>query len=572
MQSVERLLLIDGIGPFFRHYSKKRINWSKIPFSSIETDDGIKSNVLETVPGDFRKLIVQSRQLGYNAVSLDDVAHLIPCPLYDEKLQRKIAAYRKLFGQLFEIAENHGMAVYITMDVMFFNSALRRIIDESQNAANQWLSDSLSQLFDDFPAIAGVIMRFGESDGIDVTGDFQSQLWLKRPNDARRFLLHLLPLFESTNRKLVFRTWSVGAHSIGDLNWNPKRYLQVFGSLKSPALVISLKYGESDFFRYLKANPLFFISNHQKIVEFQARREYEGFGAYPSFVGWDSERILDELKTARNLIGMSVWCQTGGWGKRRQLTFLRNSSIWVEWNTQTLALLWQGKSCEEAIEQLSHTLLPGVSASELKEFLALSDTVIKDLLYVRELAERQLYFRRLRLPPQLFVFWDRILIDPIIRKLLRSLVSDHQAAIDQGNQALAQLRRMIELAKANQIPTRGLKHQLATFEIIAAAREYYFGEDPEVCDLLFQLKAEYKRRFKRHYSVIINLDSKRLKRVPLHWMLPLMLRERSRYRLIDQVLTIRLLGLLYPLARGFRHRIGPSFARKQAMGIETLLK
>ncbi|MEO1618925.1 MAG: hypothetical protein AAFV88_23950, partial [Planctomycetota bacterium] len=567
-----RLLLIDGIGPFFRHYNKKRINWSKIPFSSIETSDGLKPEVVETVPDDFRKLVRRAKSLGYNAVTLDDVAHLIRCEKYADDLQRKIEAYRELFGQLMAIAEEEGLAVFFTMDVMFFNESIREIIGDSQAKANSWLLEKLSQLFCDFPWIAGVIMRFGESDGLDVKGDFRSQLWLKRPADARRLLEKLLPMFEQTGRLLIFRTWSVGAHPIGDLSWNKKRFRQAFDGLGSRSLVISLKYGESDFFRYLPVNPLFFVSDHQKIVEFQARREYEGFGAYPSFVGWDSEEILRDLRAARNLIGMSVWCQTGGWGKRRQLTFLRNSPIWVELNTCTLARLWQGKTCEQAIDEFVQSSLPEVPVDALIDFLRRSEIVIKDLLYVRELAQRQLYFRRLRLPPQLFVYWDRILVDPMIKKALSCLVRDHSAAIEQGHRALAELQEMIAIAESNKIPTRGLKLQLATFEIIATARDYFFSDDEQAGVQLQQLKTRYKKRFKRNYSVFINLDAARVHRVPIRWILPLMVRERSSYRILDQVLTVRLLGLLYPLARRFRHRIGPKFASQQAMGLDTLLK
>lgn len=567
-----RLLLIDGIGPFFRHYKKKRINWSKIPFSAIETEDGLKPDIVASVPNDFRKFVRRAKQIGYNAVTLDDIAHLILCPQYPEVLQRKLNAYRDLFRTLMQIAEEEGLAVFFTMDVMFFNDTIRKVVKGSLDKANNWLLGNLSCLFREFPLIAGVIMRFGESDGLDVKGDFRSQLWLRRPSDARRMLETLLPIFETAGRLLIFRTWSVGAHAIGDLGWNKKTFQKVFGNLNSESLVISFKHGESDFFRYLRTNPLFFVSEHQKIVEFQARREYEGFGGYPSFVGWDSAEILQDLTRAKNLIGMSVWCQTGGWGKRRQLTFVRNSSIWVELNTWTLARLWQGATCEQAVGEFVQSTFPDVPVYVMMDFLRRSEVVIKDLLYVRELAERQLFFRRLRLPPQLFVYWDRILIDPMIKKVLRCLVRDHPSAVRQGALALQELHQMIAIAEANQIPMQGLKLQLATFEIIAAAREYFFSNDEQSDEFLEQLKAKYKKRFKRSYSVIITLDPSGVHRVPLRWILLLMLRERSGYRMLDRLLTIPVLGLLYPLARRFRHRIGPEFARKQAMGLDTLLK
>lgn len=568
-----RLLLIDAIGPFFRHYNEKRINWSKIPFDKIETSDGIKKRVLQSVPEDFRKLAKKVRELGYNAVSLDDVAHLIPWDDYDESLNAKIQQYRALFTQLMQIASSLGLQVFITMDVMFFHPSLRASLKSRGISATEWLRTELHTLFQDFPEIAGVIMRIGESDGVDVRGDFQSELYLKRPAQARKFLRALLPVFESNKRWLIFRTWTVGAHSIGDLGWNEKRFHDVFRNVDSPRLIVSFKYGESDFFRYLALNPLFHASDHKKLIEFQARREYEGFGAYPSFVGWDVENYLKELKNAKNVVGASVWCQTGGWGKRRQLTFLRNSSPWVELNTSVIAKLWLGATCEDAIDQFVDERLPHVPKHAMREFLRCSDRVILDLLYVRELAERQLYFRRLRLPPQLFVFWDRILIDGTIAKVLECLVKDPEAAIEQGREAIKQLHRMLEMAEEHGIPHKGLKLQLATFEILAVAREYFFLEDKqEAIERLTELKRQYRKQFKRNYSVTLNVGNHRAHRIPWRLVVAILIRDRGKYRLLDRVVTIQLLGMLYPLANRFRDRIGPRFASQQAMGLDALLK
>ena len=568
----DRLLIIDGIGPFFRFCNKKRINWSKIPFADLETQDGLKAEALASIPEDFRTFVRRAREIGYNAVTLDDVAHLVLCEDYSADLRRKIEAYRALFAELIHIASDEGLQVFFTMDIMFFNDSLRAMLGRSRKKTALWLNRKLAELFNEFP-IAGVIMRFGESDGVDVRGDFRSELWLKRPGDAQRLLRCLLPTFEQYDRLLIFRTWSVGAHPIGDLGWNEKRFRELFDGLDSPALVISLKYGETDFFRYLPLNHLFFVGRHKKIIEFQARREYEGFGAYPSFVGWDTERYLDKLQQAENVIGASVWCQTGGWGKRRQLTFIRNSSVWVELNAFVIARMVRGDSCEQAIAKFVGESMPHVPANVMAQFLRKSDVVIKDLLYVRELAERHLYFRRLRLPPQLFVFWDRIMIDQTIRKALSCLVRDPEAAIEQGHAAMRQLQEMTAMAREHGIPMKGLRLQLATFEILAAAREFFFRpDDPEVKARLESLKAGYKSAFKRNYSVMLNFNRHGVHRVPIRWLLPLMVREKSRYRMLDQVLTIRLLGMLYPLAVRFRHRIGPKFASQQAMGLDALLK
>ena len=60
-----KLLLIDAIGPFFRHYKRQRINWSKVPFTDLETDSGLRDECVATIPDDFRKFIRVAKQFGY---------------------------------------------------------------------------------------------------------------------------------------------------------------------------------------------------------------------------------------------------------------------------------------------------------------------------------------------------------------------------------------------------------------------------------------------------------------------------------------------------------------------------
>ena len=45
-------LIIDGIAPFFRGYGKKRVNWSKIPFTHVE-----KSGMLDAASPAARQLL-----------------------------------------------------------------------------------------------------------------------------------------------------------------------------------------------------------------------------------------------------------------------------------------------------------------------------------------------------------------------------------------------------------------------------------------------------------------------------------------------------------------------------------
>ena len=147
-----------------------------------------------------------------------------------------------------------------------------------------------------------------------MTGTFKSRLVVHTPGQCRRFLKRVLPTFEKYDKTLIVRTWTLGAFPVGDLMWNRKTFDEVFGRIYSDNLIVSHKYGETDFFRYLNMNPLFFDSPVRQIMELQSRREYEGFGEFPSFVGHDYERYARYLSTCENVVGISVWCQTGGSG------------------------------------------------------------------------------------------------------------------------------------------------------------------------------------------------------------------------------------------------------------------
>jgi hypothetical protein len=52
---------------------------------------------------------------------------------------------------------------------------------------------------------------------VDVLGDFQSRIILKKPAQARQMLKSLLPVFEQHGKLLIFRTWTVGVSKLGAL-------------------------------------------------------------------------------------------------------------------------------------------------------------------------------------------------------------------------------------------------------------------------------------------------------------------------------------------------------------------
>lgn len=567
-------MIVDGIGPFFRATRAARPNWSKIPFADLEAGGMPDRTLLAEIREEFRKFCAQARRYGFNAITLDDLAHVVDDPAYPDGLRQKIAVYQDEFARFFAIAEEHGLRTLLTTDIMFFCEHPSVRVRAPFRASLDRLDRALRQCFERFPTLAGVVTRIGESDGVDVQGDFHSRLVIRRAHQARRLLMHLLPIFEQHRRWWIFRTWSVGAYRIGDLIWNRNTFAATFKGIRSDRLLLSMKYGESDFFRYLPLNRHFFRCPLPCLVEVQARREYEGAGEYPAFIGADYEHYRNQLRDAPNLVGAMVWCQTGGWTRFRRLTFGPNSSVWNEINTWVCVRLFRdGVTAAEAVESWRAAFAPASDGSALLRLLRLSEEVICELLYMDDFARQKLFFRRLRVPPLLSVYWDRVLLNHPLRQFLRCYVRDGERLILQGQRALEKIQTMQQLTEDLGLPARDLEFMQDTFALLSAAREYYFREyTPELAERLTLLRAEYRARHATRYSIHLDFRPVHLSRARLQKYLRVLFRRQRGYRLIDQLFTIRMLGWLYPLLRRRSQRLMPDFARQQAMGIDTLFK
>ncbi len=512
--------------------------------------------------------------IGYNGVTLDDLPHLAYHEFYEESVNARVALYREEFRGLFRVILAEGLHIYLTMDILTLTPELEKRLGNSERKQRQFLVSLLDRFFVDFPEVAGVVLRIGESDGLDIKEDFRSKLVLRSPAMVNRCLKAILPVFEHHHRRCIFRTWTVGAHEVGDLIWHEATLEKTVAGITSEALVLSMKYGESDFFRYLSLNRNFFVTGLSKIVELQTRREYEGCGEYPSFVGGDYEQLAIELREAPNVIGISVWCQTGGWTPFRRLAFIDPSAIWTEINTfVTLRLFKHGELVEEA---LSH--LPNVTnQAALIELLRLSEEVILQLLYLPDFARQRFYLRRVRIPPLLGVYWHHIFVAHSLKKMLNHLVEDGEVSIRAGYAAMAKIKRMRSLALQCHLPEEDIEYMEYTLGIIALGREYFFRPfDEEIRTRLEQAKKHYKKRYPRgsRYRYTVKLDFKPFKLSSRYIALFFnrLVRRTPAYRFIDKIIGLRLLSIAYFVLKRSRPKIVPKLARKSAMGIDAIFK
>jgi hypothetical protein len=571
---VNHLHLIDAIGPFFRDHDARTINWSKIPWHKVPADDPAWWDKTRL---EFRVVCAKAAAWGFNAISLDDVAHLADHEWLEPELRERVKAYRREFEACFAIAAEFGLRVFITMDVMSLTPALKTRLEAEKIDKVTFLAELLDSFLAGFPQVSGVIARIGEADGKGVHDAFRSELTVKTPSQARDLIETLLPVFEEHHRALVFRTWTVGAYPIGDLMWHRGTFERVFGGLESDSLVVSMKYGESDFFRYLPLNKNFFRTKVKKIIELQTRREYEGCGEYPSFVGWEYERYVSELRQNESVIGCMVWCQTGGWVPFRRLAFLQPEALWIDLNTFVSIQVMKGSLVESAVRAFANERgLPDAGA--LLELLRLSDEVVRELLYTEEFARQKLFFRRVRIPPQLQVYWGNIFINHSIKKLLTHFVKEPENALRAAARCLDRLDHMLALAPQASVPVEDIQFMRDTFRLLALAREYYFTYfTPELEARLREAKREYKARWPKRglharYRVKMDFNPFWLKRRYLGWALELVLRRQRGYRIIDRLLTLHLLSMIYRVIAWKRPHWIPGFAKESAMGVDVVFR
>ncbi len=572
------LFLIDAIGPFFRGYGKRRINWSKIPFTHLKTTGAEAEEQWAGIEADMRAFAAEVSALGYNAVTLDDLAHLAAHPLHEPEISADIAVFRERFTRLFDmLVEEFGLKVFLTSDILPMTPALDAVFGEDAVALELYYTQLVESLLNDFPQLSGLILRIGESDGNDVKDPIRTRLHLRNPRETNRLLRKLMPIFDSRGKTLILRTWTVGAHRIGDLIWHRGTLAETLEGMDSPNFIVSMKHGESDFFRHLPLNKAFFRVKQRKIIELQARREYEGAGEYPSYIGSACESFARELERAENMAGISVWCQTGGWHRFQRLAFLpgnRHSDIWIRLNAAAAIHIFRYR---KSVEQSVAEIVGEERAAATLQLLRRADTLILQLLYIEDFALQKLFFRRVRIPPLLNVYWDCLFINHAVSKTLRHFVPDPERALRSGEGAATLFPEMIRLAREVELPVADIEHMRDFFALLLLARRYYFLPfDEEVAERIRAAKKEYKRRYpsseRQRYRIKVSFEPFKVKRRTLSWAASLLLRKKRGYRVIDHLFTLHLIGYLFRLFKPREPKAMPKFLRKSAMGIDSLFR
>ena len=239
------------------------------------------------------------------------------------------------------------MKVFLRTDMLTLTTPLEGYLTDrfgSLDTENPELWDvyaaGLDELYAAEPALDGVLIRIGEAGRVyDVEGwDYYSALAVTTVDAVRAMLETLTAQAEASDREVIFRTWSVGVGAVGDMHTNPASYEAVLGGIDSPALIVSTKYTLGDFYSWLPLNETLEQGEQRRIVEFQSRREFENFGAFPNDLG---PRVPVRAAAAArlerpNIEGIWTWTQDGGPWRAGPMTLYLKAGFWQLYELDTM--------------------------------------------------------------------------------------------------------------------------------------------------------------------------------------------------------------------------------------------
>ena len=270
------------------------------------------------------------------------------------------------------------------------------IPDIRRKMTQDLLRAQVAGLFERFPQLDGVVLRFGETYLFDTPfhqGGSPIRSGKEGIQDHITFINILRDeICVKRNKKLFYRTWDWG-YNFHD---NPEYYLAVTNAIEPhPNLIFSIKYQQGDFLRMTPFNPTLGIGKHRQIVESQSRMEVYGKGAHPYYSvygvinGWPETKyeIIDghftgkindpanprgvkDILNKNLLCGVNTWSNGGGW----QGPYITNE-IWTDLNTYVVSHWAQNtnRTEEEIFYEFASKLgITGMQADTFRQIALLS--------------------------------------------------------------------------------------------------------------------------------------------------------------------------------------------------------
>jgi hypothetical protein len=318
----------------------------------------------------------QLKALGYNGLVIYESTALSGVQnteaIGSDELRRWVNARADHIGRTISGAHDAGLAVYLSYDVLVLPAhAVQRNVNglcckgrpqtlcPASERALELSAAALESLFNRWPQVQGVVLRFGDTDAQRLPHLVGNDLYsphcprcsqFGRADRVSDFIkrFHRL-VVDRFDKRLIVRAWNVrpgGMHDVPDLARRITENLP--GEPKDDRLVLSFKFTQTDFWRYQRWNPSSLVCGGRPILyELQCQREFEGKGGIPNWQAplWrdgcpevaDHEGEVHGLAEAAdrvNLAGLWAWVRGGGWGG----PFVKNEQ-WIDANVFAVPLL-----------------------------------------------------------------------------------------------------------------------------------------------------------------------------------------------------------------------------------------
>ncbi|MPY90394.1 MAG: hypothetical protein GEU99_21040 [Luteitalea sp.] len=497
----------------------------------LEESPYVDASAFRRVDRQWRAYVERMREYGNNAIVIPLLLELIDFDhvngahgghaMYDadSPFRARHKVVRHQFGPLLEWTNQQGMQLFLGTDMLALTPSLHQHlrdlapdtspvgIDTSDPAVWEVYRAGLEELFDQLPSIAGLVIRIGEGGSLYNTHGwpYRSELAVRDAASVQAMLRGLLPAFEARGKTLVLRTWTVGVGELGRLHVDPQVYQRVLGGIDSPALIVSTKFTAGDFFSYLPLNPTLASGRHRRLVELQARPEFEGFGAFPNFLGEEHAQALRSLVGANpRIVGTYLWPQFGGPLRAgpRSLYPLHGFWLWTDANVfvaSRLALAPDADANGLVRQWAAATFGDDAQVvGAVTNVLAQTREAVRKGFYIRPFAEREVRVPGLELPPLMWIFeWDMVGgWHSLLSIVYRGSRDDVDVAIEEGDAAAGRVRRARQqlqqaLAKAKSAEASRLR--VASARLAAALRSLEYQET------LFDVLAAWRQAFLSYY-------------------------------------------------------------------------
>ncbi|WP_246613242.1 hypothetical protein [Paractinoplanes bogorensis] len=454
-----RLTDVGSVGrvadvPEWRDGTDYSLNTDIVTSALLPEAPWVSPDAVDRIGREFRQFIDHSAAQGYNGVVVPGFLEYVTFAghgvyadgdAHIERARAMVSAFRPVFAY----AADMGMRVYFLTDMLALSGPLETYLETH---TDPWpiYQAALRELFASMPFASGLMVRVGEGgSAYRAAGwDYYSRIALTTPAQVRAMLEAFLAVAAETNKDIIFRTWTVGVGAVGDLHTNPESYRQVLGDLVDPHLIVSTKFTLGDFYSHLPLNTTLGVGSQRRIVEFQGRREFEGFGSLPNdLTALHADALGQLLAQNPHIEGVWLWTQDGGPLHAGPMTLYLRTGFWqlYDLNAYAMGRLARAPDTDPAAitaDWVRQTFSDDpATVAAVGRMFAMSREAVTKGLYLAPYADNSVKALGLEPPPMMWIFeWDIVTGD--------SSVLDSIYAIGRGDvdRTIADGQRAITLA------------------------------------------------------------------------------------------------------------------------------